>query len=94
VPIELHLSIHDNGNVTPLFKKLHYLLSLSRQLGPPRARFRILFESPQFVPFKLKVHFPQSGSAGPTDWKFLVAQGYNFRIFHHHLSLDQNESLF
>jgi hypothetical protein len=94
VPVKLHFSIHDHGNETPLFKKLHYPLSLSRQPCPPRARFRVLFKAAQLVPFKLKVDFPQSGSAGPTDWKFLFAQRDNFGVFQHHLSPDQNESLF
>lgn len=74
--------------------ELHHLLSLSRQLCPPRAGCRVLFKSPRFVPFKLKIHFPQSGSAGLADGKVFVCQSNNFRVFHHRLTPHRNEGFF
>ena len=60
VSIELHLSINHNSYISAVLQKLHDLLPLACQLRPPRSRFRILFETAQFVFFKLKVNFPQS----------------------------------
>ena len=58
--VKLHLSIRHHCNINSLVEKLHDLFSLPCQLRPARSRFRILFETTQFVTFKLKIHFPQS----------------------------------
>jgi len=58
--VKLYLPIHDNSDVAALLKKLHHLLASPCQLRPARSRFRILFQTTQFVVFKLKVDFAQS----------------------------------
>src|SRR5215831_4425149 len=84
--IELHLSLDHNGDIAPFLQKLHNLSSLACQLRPARSGFRVLFESTQLVPPKLKIHLAQSGSARPPDRKTAVLQGHRPNLFDQDLS--------
>src|SRR4029077_1366902 len=57
--VQSRLAIHDVRHIPPLAQKLHYLLPGARHLRPSRLRFRVLLQTPNFVPFELEVHFPQ-----------------------------------
>jgi hypothetical protein len=74
VSVELNFSINDEGNVSPLLQKLHYLPSFVYQLRPAGGGFRILFETPQFLTLELEIHFAQSRSSDAPNGKTAFLQ--------------------
>ena len=93
-PVELHFSIHHNGNVAASAEKLHNLFSFARQSRPSRTGLRILFKPAQFVTFKTEIHFAQLRSNRPPNWKIPAFQGDGLGIFDYRLAPHRNQSFF
>jgi|SRR5712692_9399592 len=93
-PIELHLPIHDVGDVSPVTQELHDLLPFPGKLCPAGTCLRILLQPSPPLPFKLEIDLPQSGSAGTPDRITPTFERDRPGVFYQRLPPHRNQSLF